>query len=50
MIPLDTEVKPYGKVQMIGYTGGERYYWLVNDYSVSMLPASLIEHVYEKQK
>jgi hypothetical protein len=34
----------YGTVQMIGRTGGERYYWMVDDDGVvSMMPAIIME-------
>ena len=42
-LPLGTET-PFGKVQAVGITGGERYYWLIaQDGSVSMMPAFIIE-------
>ena len=30
-------------VDMIGITGGERYYWLTRDNEVAMIPAFMIE-------
>ena len=41
-LPLGTPTR-FGKVGMIGFTGGERYYWLVGKSGVSMMPASVIE-------
>lgn len=41
-----TEIR-YGeqwwKVDMVGITGGERYYWLSRDNGVLMVPAFMIE-------
>lgn len=49
-LPLGTEVKPYGKIEMIGSLDGERYYWLVNkDGSVAMMPSIVIEGVAKSQ-
>jgi hypothetical protein len=49
MIPLGAYLKPYGKCGMIGNISGERYYWFTQkDKSVSMIPASVVEPMYEK--
>lgn len=43
MIPLGTQIPPYGKVVAVGWVG-ERYYWMVDNKGViSMMPASMIE-------
>lgn len=42
-LPLGTVVKPWGRIDMIGITGGERYYWLVDGNIVSMIPATMVE-------
>lgn len=49
MINLDTYIKDYGKVAAIGNIDGERYYWLIKNGTVSMMPASFIEELYNKQ-
>lgn len=42
-LPLGTKTV-WGKISMIGITGGERYYWMVDkDRTVSMMPASIVE-------
>ena len=42
-LPLGTETK-YGRIEMIGTTGGERYYWMIDKKgTVSMIPASVVE-------
>lgn len=41
-IPLGTVIKPYGKVAAVGWVG-ERYYWLVKEGCVSMIPAAVLE-------
>jgi len=34
----------WGKIAMIGFTGGERYYWMIDkDDGVSMIPATIVE-------
>jgi hypothetical protein len=44
MIPLGTNVKPYGKVSAVGCIQGERYYWLLSKEGVvSMIPADFLE-------
>lgn len=36
----------YGKLVMIGYTGGERYYWCISKSNViSMIPASVVKNI-----
>lgn len=43
-LPLGSRVSPYGKVQAVGLTGGERYYWMVNDDGdVAMMPWFVVE-------
>ena len=45
MIPIDTVVKPWGKVSMIRTIEGERYYFLIDeDGHVSMIPDFVVEH------
>lgn len=50
--PVESLVRPvpfgtktvWGKVQAVGITGGERYYWVVaQDGSVAMMPAFVVE-------
>lgn len=44
VIPLGNIVEPYGRIQMVGTTLGERYYWLEDKYgTISMMPADVIE-------
>lgn len=44
-LALGTKVPGYGKVAMVGVTGGERYYWLTkaNGRDVAMVPWFMIE-------
>jgi len=43
IIPLGT-VTSWGKVDMVGITGGERYYWMTDRRGVvSMMPADVVE-------
>lgn len=43
-VPLGTYRKHYGKISAVGITGGERYYWLIDeDGTVSMMPWFVIE-------
>lgn len=49
MINLDTNIKDYGKVAAVGNISGERYYWLIKNGVVSMMPASFIEEFYNEQ-
>ena len=37
--------KIYGLCVMVGFTGGERYYWFFKDQVVSMIPASTIKEI-----
>jgi len=47
-LQLGTLIKPYGKIAAVGMLKGERYYWLCDTWGVvSMMPASLIEKMYE---
>lgn len=42
-LPLGTETE-WGTIEMIGLTGGERYYWMVDkDGCVAMIPAFMVE-------
>lgn len=35
---------PWGRVRAVGLTGGERYYWMVDERGVvAMMPASVVE-------
>ncbi len=48
LIHLGTTVKPYGKIGMVAWFQGERYYGMVDKSgSVSLMPASLIEEMYK---
>ena len=47
IIPLGTRT-PDGVVQMVGFTVGERYYWLLNRGAVAMLPADVVEPRYRE--
>ena len=42
-VPLGAFVKPWGKCAMVGWIGGERYYWFVRkDGSVSMIDSATV--------
>lgn len=42
-LPLGTKTQ-WGIVEMIGRTGGERYYWMIDKHKcVSMIPAFIVE-------
>ena len=42
-LPLGSETE-WGKIEMIGITGGERYYWMCDVSGVvSMIPAFMVE-------
>ena len=44
LLPLGTKTE-YGKIEMIGFVGGERYYWMVDRFGcVSMIPAFMLEN------
>jgi hypothetical protein len=46
LLPLGSFVNRFGwkgKVGAVGWTGGERYYWLVTKDCVSMVPAFMLE-------
>ncbi len=48
ILPLGYKTKQWGEVSMVGRTGGERYYWMVDKTEglaplVSMIPAFIIE-------
>jgi hypothetical protein len=43
IIPIGEYVDGYGEVEMIGLTGGERYYWFRLNGTISMMPASLVD-------
>lgn len=48
---IDTPVPGYGKVSAVGFTLGERYYWITDRAgSVAMLPASVVEPLIEGNK
>lgn len=50
LIPFGSVVKPYGQVEGVTFTGGERYYFLVGDEkAVALMPAALIEKLYKEQ-
>ena len=46
IIPLGEWVEGYGEVEMVGFTGGERYYWLNNQGVITMIPAFMVEPDY----
>jgi hypothetical protein len=52
-LPLGTKTK-WGKIGMIGITGGERYYWMTSwdgpVASVAMIPAFIVESEHEKEQ
>lgn len=50
-LALGTKVKPWGTVEAVGITGGERYYWLIDKHgTVSMMPACVVEpNAHEKR-
>jgi hypothetical protein len=37
----------WGKISMVGFTGGERYYWMTKKNEVAMVPAFMVEKVME---
>ena len=42
-LPIGTKTQ-WGKIEAIGITGGERYYWMVDKYGcVAMIPAFMVE-------
>lgn len=42
-LPLGTRTE-WGTIEMVGFTGGERYYWMRDgDGTVSMIPAFMVE-------
>jgi hypothetical protein len=48
-IGLDVTVHPWGTIKMIGWIGGERYYWLIGKRGcVSMMPAEVVEKRHER--
>lgn len=48
-LPLDT-VTEWGRIGMVGVTGGERYYWMVDDDgTVSMVPWFMVERPSDQQ-
>jgi hypothetical protein len=42
LIKIGTVIKDFGKVVAVGWIG-ERYYWLIKNGVVSMIPASTLE-------
>lgn len=40
-------VTPWGSIQAVGMTLGERYYWMVKGKDVAMIPASTVEQMYD---
>ncbi len=38
------------KVGAVGFTGGERYYWLTRGGGVAMVPATMVEPAAPKEK
>ena len=44
ILPLGTKTE-WGKIEMVGITGGERYYWMIDKYKcISMIPAFIVEN------
>ncbi len=43
-LPIGTKTK-WGKIEAIGWTGGERYYWMIGANGVAMMPAFIVEGV-----
>ena len=41
-LPIGTQTE-WGVIQAVGITGGERYYWIVDENIVSMFPAFIVE-------
>lgn len=51
IIPLDTPVKPFGKVSMIHFHAGERTYFLTDKRGgVTLLPSEMLEMHIEQNK
>lgn len=43
LLPIGAETR-FGKIGMVGFTGGERYYWMIDKRGcVSMMPACVVE-------
>jgi hypothetical protein len=49
IVPIGTKVKPYGRIDAVGFIRGERYYWLSEGNSIAMMPAELIEPMARQQ-
>lgn len=49
-LPLGTMVPDYGRIDVVGWTGGERYYWLTGPNGVAMVPAFIIEPLVRSSK
>lgn len=48
-LPLGTKTQ-WGKIEMVGITGGERYYWMLDKHGgVSMIPASIVEQGHNRK-
>src|SRR3990167_1697431 len=47
MIPLGVSIHPLGKVAAMAYEQGERYYWFVDKDDVTLMPADVVEPMYE---
>lgn len=50
MPTIGTKIFPWGKVKMVGWTGGERYYWFIKDNSVSMIPWTVVREQIKANK
>ena len=48
LLALGSKTK-WGKVVAVGWIG-ERYYWMIDKYGVSMMPASVVEPDYKLTK
>lgn len=50
LIPLDTEIKPWGKLVGIHSRNGERQYFFIDIHNVvSLIPADLVEKEYFRE-
>lgn len=41
-IPLGT-ITAWGRIEAVGVTGGERYYWMSDGRTAAMIPAFMVE-------
>lgn len=50
MIPLGATLDPYGKCTAVRDIKSEKYYYFETEHSIAMLPASVVEPMYEGSK